>query len=88
MFTLEGLAPKHVPPGASFQIVAELPDGVVEPLLWLDQYKGQYPHPFLLRQPLVLPARTVIRGVPADAGIWLLPASRAAADARNKGSKR
>ena len=72
-FTLDGLLPKTVPDGASFQVIAELPDGSIEPLLWLQNYKKQYGHPFLLRRPLRLPAGTVIRGVPDDAGIALLP---------------
>jgi hypothetical protein len=71
-FTLDGLLPMSVPAG-SFQIIAELPDGRVEPLLWLDDYKEQFAHPFLLRTPLELPAGTVISGVPQGATILLLP---------------
>jgi hypothetical protein len=77
-FTLDGLLPKDVPDGASFQITAELPDGSVEPLLWLQNYKKQYGHPFLLRRPLALPAGTMIRGVPHEAGVALLPRKHAA----------
>jgi mono/diheme cytochrome c family protein len=72
---LDGLYPKSVPDGSSFQITAELPDGAVEPLLWLDAYKKAWEHPFLLRKPLDLPAGTVIRGVPKDAAVSLLPAT-------------
>jgi hypothetical protein len=72
-FTLDGLLPKDVPDGASFQVTAELPDGSVEPLLWLQNYKKQYGHPFLLRRPLALPAGSVIRGIPSDASVALLP---------------
>lgn len=72
-FRLDGLWPKTVSDGVSFQVTAELPDGSIEPLLWLEGYKKQYGHPFLLRRPLELPAGTVIRGVPGDASIALLP---------------
>jgi hypothetical protein len=72
-FRLDGLLPKTVPDGASIQITAELPDGSVEPLLWLHNYKQSFAHPFLLRTPLDLPSGTVIRGVPADASIALVP---------------
>jgi hypothetical protein len=72
-FQLDGLLPKIVPDGVSFQVTAELPDGSVEPLLWLENYKKQYGHPFLLRRPLMLPAGTVIRGVPEDVSVALLP---------------
>jgi hypothetical protein len=69
----DGLWPKAVPEGASFQVTAELPDGSVEPLLWLKNYKKAFEHPFLLRRPLELPAGTVVRGVPGDASVALLP---------------
>jgi hypothetical protein len=74
--TLDGLFPKDVPDGASFQVTAELPDGSVEPLLWLQNYKKQYGHPFLLRRPLALPAGSVIRGIPHEASVALLPRKR------------
>ncbi len=73
-FKLDGLYPRMVNDGASFQITAELPDGSLEPLLWLDTYKKAFEHPFLLRKPLDLPAGTIIRGVPKDAVVALLPA--------------
>jgi len=69
---LDGLLAKSVPPG-SFQIIAELPDGRIEPLVWLDEYKEQFAHPFLFRAPLELPAGTVISGIPPGATIFLLP---------------
>jgi len=62
-FTLGGLVPRQVPAKASFQIMAELPDGSVQPLLWLVNYKPEFRHPFILRKDLELPARTVIRGI-------------------------
>jgi len=73
-FTLDGLLPITIPDKAVIQITLELPDGGVEPLLWLQDYKTKFAHPFLLREPRELPAGTVIRGVPPDARIALLPA--------------
>ena len=72
-FVLDGLLPRNIPEGGSFQIVAEFPDGRVEPLLWLDGYKEQFAHSFLLRTPLELPAGTVISGIPDGSTIALLP---------------
>jgi len=69
---LDGLFPEQVSPGQSFQVVAVLPGGHVEPLLWLHGYDPRYAHPFLLRTRLRLPAGTVIRGVPRDSVIVLL----------------
>jgi hypothetical protein len=74
-FTLDGLWPRSVPERASFQITALLPDGTVEPLLWFQEYRPQWGHPFLLRSPIDLPKGTVIRGVPREASIALLPVS-------------
>jgi hypothetical protein len=73
-FRLDGLVPDVVPKGVRLRLVAQLPDGSVEPLLWLYEYKAEYRHAFLLRKPLTLPAGTNIRGVPAGARIILLPA--------------
>jgi hypothetical protein len=71
--TLDGLFPKTVPDDSSFQVTAELPDGGVEPLLWLSHYKTKFGHAFLLRTPLDLPKGTIIRGVPKGATVVLLP---------------
>jgi hypothetical protein len=70
--TLEGLWPEKVPEGQSIQILAELPDGTIEPLLWLYEYKESQRHEFLFRKALELPAGTVIRGVPPDATVLLI----------------
>ena len=73
-FVLDGLWPDKMPEKGSFQITAQLPDGSIEPLLWLQDYKMQFGHPFLLKTPLNLPTGTVIRGIPPGAKIALLPA--------------
>ena len=78
-FKLDGLMPGTVPPNASLKIVAELPDASVEPLLWLDGYRKEFPHAFLLRKALDLPAGTLIRGVPQGTSITLLPVMASAA---------
>jgi hypothetical protein len=70
--TVAGLVPKSVPEG-SFQIIAEYPNGEIEPLLWLDDYKEKFAHPFIFLKPLQLPAGTVISGIPPGATISLLP---------------
>jgi len=70
---LDGLMPEQVPPGRSMRITASLPNGSVEPLLWLHAYDNHYRHPFLFRKAIRLPAGTVIRGVPDDAAIDLIP---------------
>lgn len=74
-FLLGGLFPERVPSGAEFRITAELPNGAVVPLLWLKDYRAEFGHDFWLRNPMTLPAGTIIQGVPKDAGIMLLPIS-------------
>jgi mono/diheme cytochrome c family protein len=69
---LEGVMPQQVAAQQSIRMTAALPDGSVEPLIWLYQYDARYTHPFLFRKPVRLPAGTVIRGVPDDAAIGLL----------------
>lgn len=71
-FTLDGIEPVTVPE-EPIKIIAELPDGSIEPLLWLQDYRPEFAHKFLLRKPIALPARTVIRGVPVGASVRLLP---------------
>ena len=73
-FTLDGLWPEQLPEKGSFQITAQLPDGSIQPLLWLKDYKMEFGHPFLFQMPLNLPAHTVIHGIPPGAKIALLPA--------------
>ena len=72
-FTLEGLLPRKAPENASFQMLAEFPDGRVLPLLWMFPYKPIYAHPFLLKTHVLLPKGTTIRGIPSGAEIVLLP---------------
>ena len=70
---LAGIRPSKVDPGTSFQMTAELPDGSIQPLLWLQPYKPVFGHAFWLRVPLALPAGTLIRGLPPGAMVDLLP---------------
>jgi len=71
---LAGVWPKKVTPNASFQVTAELPDGSIQPLLWLQPFKPAYNHAFWFRNPLTLPRGTLIRGVEPGSTIDLLPA--------------
>jgi hypothetical protein len=71
--TVDGLWPKTIADHATTQIMAELPDGDVMPLLWLSDYRPEMGHSFLFRTPMKLPAGTIIHGVPADATVMLLP---------------
>ncbi len=46
-------------PGArSFEVTALRPDGTVEPMLWLNNYRVEWPTSYILREPVALPAGT------------------------------
>jgi hypothetical protein len=68
---LDGLWPQSIPEAASFRVTAELPDGSIEPLLWIYQYEPRFPHSFLLRAPLKLPRGAIIHGVPEGSALLL-----------------
>lgn len=70
-FMLDGLWPEVSGEAASIQITAELPDGRVEPLVWLYHYDNS--HPFLLETPIELPRGTRIRASAALEALILLP---------------
>jgi hypothetical protein len=69
---LDGVVPGHVPDRQPIQVVAVRPNGSVEPLVWLYEYRSRYRHPFLFRAPVTLPRGTVIRGLPSGATLTLL----------------
>lgn len=75
---LTGLYPSKVPPGIDTRVIARLPDGRLEPLLWLKDYDPRFGHPFWLREPLTLPAGTAIEGVPLGMTLLLLTAKPSA----------
>ena len=55
-----GVAPREMAAGASMQIVARLPDGTVESLLWLRNTRSEWNRAFYFRQPMMLPKGTLI----------------------------
>ena len=73
---LDGILPERVPHGQSLRIVAALPDGSVQPLVWLHDFESRFSHPFLFKTALRLPAGTIIHGVPSSASIGLLTVAR------------
>jgi hypothetical protein len=73
---VDGLFPQKVSGKDPMKIVAILPDGDMKPLLWLYEYDDRYQHPFLFRLALELPTGTVIRGVPDDAKVVLIPGKK------------
>ena len=52
------LWPKLGPGAKSLEVTAIRPDGTVEPMLWLNNYRVEWPTAYILKEPVVLPAGT------------------------------
>ena len=50
--------PKLGPGATSVEITAFRPDGTVEPMLWLNNYRTEWPTSYILKEPIALPAGT------------------------------
>ena len=66
--TLAGIRPLQVSEGSSLMVVANRPDGSVEPLLWLYGYQPKFAHAYWYSVGVPLPAGTKIEVTPAGAG--------------------
>ena len=69
---LVGIQPKVKADVKSLRIVAEQPDGSIEPLLWLRNYKSAWDRVFEFRQPIAVAAGTRIRVEPPGQGSFLV----------------
>jgi hypothetical protein len=61
---IRGIRPGPVPKGTSARVTAHLPDGAVEPMLWLRNYDPRWRLSYTYRTPLRLPKGTQIRTTP------------------------
>ena len=69
--TVLALRPRDLPDNASLKAWALEPDGTVERLLWLNNYRQSWTRSYILQTPLALPAGTRLR-VSAPAGSLLV----------------
>ncbi len=63
-----GIRPKSLTQNSSLKVIARLPDGLIEPLIWIYDYKPQFDRSYYFRKPLKLPAGTKIETYPSSAG--------------------
>lgn len=75
-FTLAAIRPKSLAEGTSIKVVADCPDGTIQPLIWLYNYKPKFDRTYYLRAPLPLPAGTKIETSPVGAGTISLLAQK------------
>ena len=66
--TIAAIRPRKLRDGASVRLVAERPDGTLEPLIWIHNHASHFTRDYYLRTPLRLPAGSRIRMNPGDAG--------------------
>lgn len=74
-----GIRAKTFQKGDTVQVIATLPDGAVQPLLWIYQYNPAFQRTYYYKAPLSLPPGTRIEMSPADAGsvaLFTSPASK------------
>ena len=71
--TFKGLAAVSIPPAASVRIVAQKPDGSVEPLIWFNAWDPKFARAWIFRKPMTLPAGTrIVSSVPEGVTFSLL----------------
>lgn len=76
---LEGIRPESLPEGAAARVLLRRPDGSIEPLLWISDYRARFTRTYVFRRPIAAPAGSrVIVASPEAARFQLLISSRAA----------
>jgi hypothetical protein len=58
--TLTAIWPRLGPGARSLEVTAIKPDGVIEPMLWVNAYRPDWPTSYILKEPVMLPAGTRI----------------------------
>ena len=56
--SINAMWPKLGPGARSIELTAIRPDGSVEPMLWVNNYRAEWPAPYIMKEPLALPAGT------------------------------
>jgi hypothetical protein len=58
--TAAAIRPRHLPAGASMEVTALHPDGAVEHLIWLRDFRAEWTWAYTFKEPLKLPKGTQI----------------------------
>jgi hypothetical protein len=69
--TIAALRPKNLKQGASVKVIADRPEGSIEPLLWVYNYKPEFDRTYYLRTPITLPVGSKIETFPSNMDIAL-----------------
>jgi hypothetical protein len=66
-----GIEPTQIPAAGVLQVVAQRPDGSVEPLIWIEKFNPQFNATYYFRKPLLFPAGTKIEIMPETGSVVL-----------------
>ncbi len=58
--TAIGIAPREMAPGTQMRVIARLPDGSIQNLIWLRNTGSEWKRAFYFRRPMALPKGTLI----------------------------
>ena len=67
-----GIEAVRVPSSDELQVIAQLPDGVIEPLIWIEKFNPDYSQTYYFRDPIRFPAGTRIEITPRDGSVVLV----------------
>ena len=56
--TIAAMWPRLGPGARSIELTAIRPDGSVEPMLWVNSFRVEWPTPYIMKEPITLPAGT------------------------------
>jgi len=70
--TLIGARPGTMTEGSSIQAVAQMPDGSIQPLIWIYDYKPKFDRAYYFQKPMTLAAGTKIEVYPPSGGTLAL----------------
>jgi len=56
--TIAAMWPRLGPGARSIELTAIRPDGSVEPMLWVNSFRPEWPAPYVMKEPIALPAGT------------------------------
>lgn len=83
---LVAVRPNGLKDGASFQVIAERPDGSIEPIIWVFKYRKAFARTYYYEAPIALPAGTKFAVSPPGAGtLTMFAAGSGAAPVKAKG---
>jgi len=67
-----GIEAKQAPPPGALQVIAQRPDGSVEPLIWVEQFNPRYTGTYYFQNVLTFPAGTKIQIMPPKGEVTLV----------------